>query len=278
MILWFAKRYIAGEELDDAVRDIKELNLQGIGGILDALGEDITEKRDMQKAVTNYLSILDEIEQRKIITVISVKLSQLGLGIDYDFCKQHMKKIMRKARHTFVWIDMEGSRYTADTIHLYLELYKTYKNLGICIQSYLMRSKGDIEEIIKYKGKVRMVKGAYKEPPTIAFPKLRDVNEQFFELTRMLLKKKCFVQIATHDKRLIKRILEFIKKQNINKKYFEFAFLKGIRRKYRIQLVKEGYQIKVYVPYGKQWFPYFWRRVTERKENLFFVLKNLLLE
>jgi len=278
MILWFAKRYIAGEELDDAIRDIRELNLQGIGGILDALGEDITEKRDMQKALTNYLSILDEIEQRKIITVISVKLSQLGLGIDYDFCKQNMRKIMKKARHTFVWIDMEGSRYTEDTIHLYLELYKTHKNLGICIQSYLMRSKGDIEEIIKYKGKVRMVKGAYKEPPTIAFPKLRDVNEQFFELTKMLLKKKCFVQIATHDKKLIKRILEFTKKQNINKKYFEFAFLKGIRRKYRVQLVKEGYQVKVYVHYGKQWFPYFWRRVTERKENLFFVLKNLLLE
>lgn len=277
MVLWFAKRYIAGERLADAISEIRLLNLQGIGGILDALGEDIFDKRGVNSAVRNYISFLEEIEKRHIRSVISVKLSQLGLGIDYDFCKRNLEKIMRKAKH-MVWIDMEGSKYTEDTVTLYLELFKKYKNLGICIQSYLFRSEGDMAELIKAKANVRIVKGAYKEPSTIAFPKLKDVNENFFKLTTRLLDKKCFVQIASHDKNLLRKIIEYIKRKNINKKYFEFAFLKGIRRKYRNQLVKEGYQVRVYVPFGKQWFPYFWRRMTERKENLFFILKNLFLE
>ena len=156
MILWFAKRYIAGETLAEAVSNIRHLNVQGIGGILDALGEEITEKKDVQKAVKNYIRILHEMKH--IHSVISVKLSQLGLGIDYGYCKKNMQKILQHAKHTFVWIDMEGSKYTENTIHMYLELSKRYKNLGICIQSYLMRSAGDIEKIIQQKGKVRMVK------------------------------------------------------------------------------------------------------------------------
>ena len=245
MLLWFARRYIAGEDLADALSVIRLLNTQGIEGILDALGEEITTKKGVAEAVRNYLHILDQIEKQKIRSVISVKLSQLGLGIDYEYCKKNLKKILRNARHNFVWIDMESSMYTEDTVHLYLELHKKYKNVGICIQSYLLRSLGDIELLIKNKANVRMVKGAYKELPTIAFEKLKDVNETFFLLTSKLLKNKCFVQIATHDKKLIKQILALNKNKKINTKLFEFAFLKGMRRKYRLALVKEGYRVRV---------------------------------
>ncbi|MFQ6081860.1 MAG: proline dehydrogenase family protein [Candidatus Aminicenantia bacterium] len=272
-----AKTFVAGETQDEAIKVVRKLNEKNIMATLDVLGENVEKKEDAEKAVQAYLDLLDKIKDSEVQSHVSLKLTQMGLDIDDEYCYQNMVEIVKKAEENdnFVRIDMEGSHYTQRTLNIFFRLYNDFKNVGIVIQAYLYRSEKDIQELNKVKAKVRLCKGAYKEPSTIAFKKMRDVRKNFIKLDESLLLEGNYPAIATHDDLLIEATKEFVKENGISNDQFEFQMLYGIRTKTQERLVQEGYNIRVYVPFGTHWLPYFYRRLRERKENVFFVLKNL---
>lgn len=272
-----AKTFVAGETQDEAIKVVRKLNEKNIMATLDVLGENVEKKEDAEKAVQAYLDLLDKIKDSEVQSHVSLKLTQMGLDIDDEYCYQNMVEIVKKAEENdnFVRIDMEGSPYTQRTLNIFYRLYNDFKNVGIVIQAYLYRSEKDIQELNKVKAKVRLCKGAYKEPSTIAFKKMRDVRKNFIKLDESLLLEGNYPAIATHDDLLIEATKEFVKENGISNDQFEFQMLYGIRTKTQERLVQEGYNIRVYVPFGTHWLPYFYRRLRERKENVFFVLKNL---
>ncbi len=277
-----AMRFVAGEKLEDAIRVVAELNKKGIYGTLDHLGENVSSREEAIRAANEYLRILDEIEKSGVKSHASLKLTQMGLDIGFEFCLENVKKIVEKAAkyNNFVRIDMEDSSYTDRTLEIFYKLHEEFGNhVGIVIQAYLYRSENDIKDLIKVGANVRLCKGAYKEPPEVAFPRKKDVDSNYIKLMKMLLdahEKGVHTAIATHDENIINFAENYVRSNSIPEGKFEFQMLYGIRRDLQFKLAERGHTMRVYIPYGTEWYPYFMRRLAERPANVFFVVKNLL--
>jgi len=273
-----AARFIAGEELGDAVGSVRRLSAEGFAVTLDYLGESVHEAQQAEEACQVYLSILDRVVAEGIQSHISIKLTQLGLAIDEDLTRRHVEAICRRAAdyRNFVRIDMESSAYTEATLRVFRAVKAPRDVLGIVIQSYLYRSEKDVEELLEYGARIRLCKGAYKEPLQVAFPRKADVDRNFVRLMEKMLLSGHYHAIATHDPRMIAATQAFARAHGMGTDGFEFQMLYGIRRQLQRELLRQGYRVRVYVPYGKQWYAYFMRRLAERPANLLFLLRNLL--
>jgi len=272
-----ARRFVAGEELDDAIAAARACNQAGMMASLDYLGENVASEGDARRACDAYLAMFDRIAEEKLEANVSLKLSQLGLDLGEGYCQGLVEEIVaRAAGHgNFVRIDMEGSAYTQRTIELAKRVRANCAAVGVVVQSYLFRSEQDVKELLAMGCRLRLCKGAYKEPPEIAFPQKADVDANYIKLMRLLLPSGIYHGIATHDPRMISATLEFARQQGIAKDQFEFQMLYGIRTDLQQKLVRDGYRVRVYIPYGRDWFPYFMRRLAERPANLIFFLRNL---
>ena len=272
-----AKSFVAGETIDEALKGVDKLNQRGIVATLDVLGESVKVKEDSDKAVKAYLDLIDAISRAGVSSHVSLKLTQMGLDIDDEYCCQNMIKIISHAKNydNFVRFDMEGSPHTQRTLDIFYRVRERFDNVGIVIQAYLYRSEKDTQDLNRIKAKVRICKGAYKEPKEIAIKKMKDIRKNFMKLTQMLFENGIYPAIATHDDKLIQATKDYVTERGISREDFEFQFLYGIRAKTQQQLAEEGYNVRIYVPFGTHWLPYFYRRLRERKENIFFVLKNL---
>jgi len=273
-----SRRFVAGEELDEAIEVTRVLNGQRLQVALDHLGENVSEAEQARAAVQDYIAAIERIKQTGVDANISIKLTALGLDISQELCEQNVRSILEYARQyaIFVCIDMEGSDYTEQTVDIALRLHKEFEYVGTVIQSYLYRSKKDIEQLIAQGVRVRLVKGAYKEPKEIAFQQKSEVDRNYMRLTMMLLLRGNFPAIATHDEAIINAACKYTRDNGISKSAFEFQMLYGIRRDLQEKLVSQGYKVRIYVPYGSQWYPYLMRRLAERPANLIFVLSNTL--
>ncbi len=287
-----ASRFVAGETLADGINTIKQLNSKGINATLDHLGEHTDSPEQAQKATLDIIQAFDGIEEAGVHSNVSIKLTQIGLGISDELCLQNLEQIAVKARicNSFVRIDMEDSPVTQRTLDILRMLQKRgYDNVGIVIQAYLFRSEDDIRKLLDDCFKVRLCKGAYKEPSNVAYPKMNDVNSSYDRCAALLiegaLSKDCpeispdgkippIPAIASHDPERILIAKRFAEKVGLPKDALEFQMLNGIRRDLQEQLVKEGYWVRVYVPYGTEWYPYFMRRLAERPANLWFFVYN----
>jgi proline dehydrogenase len=273
-----AKRFVAGETFESAVPKIEQLNSKGIRVTLDLLGENVTKKATADDTVDEYIRLLNDIHSAGLKSSISIKLTMLGLDIDDGYCRDNLHKLLDEARKldSFVRIDMEGSDYTQQTIDIFKEAFKEYgKHVGIVIQAYLHRTKEDIEELAEIGADVRLCKGAYSEPERVALQNMPAIREAFKEYSKVLLEKTTYPRFATHDDELVEWVKEYAEENKIGKARFEIQMLYGLREETMIQLTKDGYNTRVYVPYGTMWFPYFKRRLMERKENIWFVFSTM---
>jgi proline dehydrogenase len=289
-----ASRFVAGENLQDAIDVIKGLNSKGINATLDHLGEHTTDPEKAVRATEDVLEALTMIEQAGVRSNVSIKLTQIGLALDEKLCKDNLKRVLKHAQKldNFVRIDMEDSPWIEKTLSLYRNMKNECEceNVGIVIQSYLYRSAEDITQILSTNGRVRLCKGAYQEPEEIAFPKKQDVDTNFDHLTDLLLdsalsagspsiskngKIPPIPAIATHDENRIEHAISYLKKTSLPRSALEFQMLYGIRRDIQEQLANKGYPVRVYVPYGTEWYPYYTRRLAERPANLWFFISNL---
>lgn len=277
LLSFFAKRYIAGVDIDDAIRAARELNGRGIGAAIDNLGEDVTRTEEAASVVAEYRALIEEISNARLNAYVSLKLTHIGLDISTELAANNAEKIIDSAhgRGLFVRFDMEGARYTQRTIDVFLGLRERRQNVGIAIQSCLKRSGQDARALIERGANIRLVKGAYKEPPDIAYADKKDVDANFAALMKGLLINGTNPAIATHDERLIDLAKRLAHESNIPKDHFSFEMLLGIKRSLQRRLAEEGYCVRVYVPYGRNWLPYTMRRLRERKENIWFVVKNI---
>ncbi len=273
-----ARRFVAGDNIGDTIPAVLELNRHGFSSTLDYLGEMVNTREEAEHACREYLTALDEIQKSKANSNVSLKLTQFGLGMDESLCQENVEKVVIRAGelNNFVRIDMEGSPYTEATLRILMNLRKKYENVGIVIQAYLFRSEKDIENLIAMKTRIRLCKGAYKEPPDISFEKKSDTDNNFIKLMKILLKSGIYHGIATHDPGMIDATKQFVKQEGIATDKFEFQMLYGIRRDLQDQLIHEGYRVRIYVPYGAEWYSYLMRRMAERPANLMFVLRNLV--
>ncbi len=271
-------RFVSGEELKDGLEAVRKVNSEGAIATLDHLGEEVSEPGEAVAARDVYLDAISLIADNGVDTNVSVKPTQVGLKIDKGLCEENFAAIIEKAKacDNFVRMDMEGSDCTQDTLDVFSSLRKKYDNVGIVIQSYLYRSDQDVDEVLKLGGRIRLCKGAYKEPREIAFPKKQQVDESFERLMEKMLRSGIYHGIATHDEKLIEKTKQFAQENDIPKQDFEFQLLYGIRTELRHKLVEQGYIVRVYIPFGRQWYPYFMRRLAERPANLFFFIKNFL--
>ena len=278
----FASRFVAGETVDTALDAVAALNAKGIRASLDLLGESVHNEAEARANERQYLSILDQIEQRKLDANVSVKLTAMGLDISEALCIDVLHNILRRARdyRTFVRLDMEGSDYTERTLRLfYDQLYPTYpENVGIVLQTYLYRTEADVDRANEHKCRVRLCKGAYKEPPTIAYPDKKDVDANYVRCMQKLMLQGNYPGLATHDEAIIAKAKRFAKEKAISTERFEFQMLYGVRRDLQERLVREGYRMRVYVPFGTQWYPYLMRRLAERPANVAFITGNVMRE
>jgi proline dehydrogenase len=272
-----ARRFVAGEELDDAVSTARACNQAGMKVSLDYLGENVASTGDARRACNTYLAIFDRIAREQLDANVSLKLTQLGLDLDERLCQELVGSIVERAAGygNFVRIDMEGSAYTARTIELAKRMRAKSPAVGAVIQAYLYRSERDIEDLLRIGCRIRLCKGAYQEPAEIAFPKKADVDANFVKLVQRLLSSGIHHGIATHDPRMIDATIDFAAKSGIEKGQFEFQMLYGIRGDLQRQLVRDGYRMRIYIPFGRDWLPYFMRRLAERPANLLFFLRNL---
>jgi proline dehydrogenase len=270
-------RFVAGETLDQALDVSRRLNSEGITVTLDHLGESVVSLAEAAEARDVYLRTLSAIHDSGIQGNVSLKLTQFGLDFSYDECLCNVEQLIRCADRigSFVRIDMESSEYTQRTLDLVENLHAKFPRLGVVIQAYLYRSKGDVEKLCASGIRVRLCKGAYLEPASVAFPKKEQVDRNFVELMRILLEKGDYPAIATHDEKMIEATKEYATARKIGKDAFEFQMLYGIRRDLQRQLVEEGYRLRLYVPFGQAWYPYYMRRLAERPANVLFVLKNV---
>jgi len=273
-----AARFIAGEELDDALGIVRRLSGQGFEVTLDYLGESVHETAAAEEACQVYLNILDSLAAERLHSHISIKLTQLGLALDEAIARRHLAAIAERAalHHNFVRIDMEGSAHTDATLRAFRAVNAPRDVLGIVVQSYLYRSEKDLEELLESGARIRLCKGAYKEPPELAFPRKQDVDRNYVRLMRMLLSSGHYHAMATHDPQMVAATKEFARTRGLGPDRFEFQMLYGIRRRLQRQLLREGFRVRVYVPYGRQWYAYFMRRLAERPANLLFLLRNVL--
>lgn len=264
--------------MTDALAAARKLNRRGIRASLDLLGENVTDRDLAAVARDHYVSLLRGIADAGVDANISIKLTMLGLDIEPRLADDHLVTILETALETGNWvrIDMEGSPYTELTLEAFYRVFETHKNVGVVIQSMLRRSAADVERLNALGARVRLVKGAYKEPAPLAYQEKRAVNEQFDRLAEKLLDHGHEPAIATHDDERIERVLSFAAERKIPAGRFEFQMLYGIREATQTALAERGHRMRVYVPYGESWFPYFYRRLRERKENVSFVLRNLV--
>jgi proline dehydrogenase len=278
------RRFVAGETLDDAVSAVKKLNSEGLLATLDHLGESVTNAEEARRAKDDYLRALDVIREHRLQSHVSVKLTHMGLDIDTQLCLDNIRQIVAKAQAqgTKVRIDMEDSTRTQITLDIFQVLHRDFDNtIGIVIQAYLYRSEADMRELSALGARVRLCKGAYKEPPEIAFPAKKETDANFLKLAEIFLGAdssavgSAHLAIATHDEKIIIWAKQYIREHSVRYDRFEFQMLYGIRSDLQRQLVKEGYTMRVYIPYGSQWYPYFMRRLAERPANVFFLVSNL---
>ena len=274
----FAKRFIAGEDLSTALKSIHVLESSGYLSTVDILGEHIHRKEQAERAQKAYLDLVREINNGPSPIDLSVKVTQMGLDIDREICRRNISELLAAASRHTVRLDMEGSGYTQSTIDLCVALHRPHKNLGQAVQAYLFRTANDVDRLIENGISVRLCKGAYKESPKIAWSSMDDIRANFLKLAKKLLSEGLLPAIATHDEYLLAEILDFTAKENIDPKSFYFEMLYGVRRDLHKVLLDKGYQVRIYVPYGKSWLPYTLRRLTEKKENILFVMRHLFRE
>lgn len=274
----FAKRFVAGESFTESIPKAKELNNKDLKLTLDLLGENVKDRQTASDTVDSYIRLLDGINEHELESSISIKLTMMGLDIDEDFCRENLFRLLDVAQKhdQFIRIDMEGSDNTQITLDIFKEAYQQYgDHIGTVIQSMLLRSKDDINELAEMGADVRLVKGAYNEPSKIALQKMPDIREAFKEQAKVLLAKTDFPRFGTHDDELLDWIKAYTTENDIPKDQFEFQMLYGLREDTMVQLTEEGYQTRIYVPFGSDWLPYFTRRLAERKENIWFVLSTM---
>jgi proline dehydrogenase len=279
---FLARRFVAAETLDGALPVLRALREDGLHTTVDLLGEYISKRALAVEARDAYISLLrtlaDEHRQHGVDANISVKLSMMGQKIDEEFCLDNLRQLLDAAVHNnaFIRLDMEGSDITESTLRLFEAVYPDYRDhVGIVLQAYLKRTRGDIERMCDLNARVRLCKGAYKEPPDRAHQSMDVIRERFIEYMHLLLKGARYPAIATHDDQLLNATRQFVRDEGIPHGAFEFQMLYGLRPQTQQQIARDGYNMRVYVPYGKQWLPYYSRRLRERKENIFFILKHM---
>jgi Proline dehydrogenase len=273
-------RFVAGETIDEAVNFIREINTEGCSASFDHLNESVGNAAEADIEVAEYLNILSRIDETKINSNVSIKLTQFGLGLDHELAYKNVRRVVEEAhrRRNFVRVDMEDSSVTQVTIDIFKRLRGEFglNDVGIVLQSYLRRTYADAQELVKLPARIRICKGAYNEPPEVAFPNKKDVDDNYVRVMQLLLSSGTYHGIATHDPRMIEATTNYASREGIGKDKFEFQMLYGVRRDLQHQLAHDGYNMRVYVPYGKHWYPYFMRRLAERPANIWFVLKNVL--
>lgn len=275
------RRFVAGDSIKNGLDVVRKLNNEGIRATLDNLGEEVHDKKSAKKVLDEYLLLLDKIYEKKLQSGISIKLTQLGLVIDPKFALKNLREVLKRAKKykSFVRVDMEGKDYTQSTINLFRSVLSDYREyVGIVMQAYLYRTPKDVEKMIKDRAHVRLCKGAYAEPASVAYPKKSDVDKNYESLMKKLLGKGNKPAIATHDEKMIETAKKFVKSHKISLKKFEFQMLYGIRHDLQKKLAGEGYNIRVYVPYGTEWYPYLSRRIGERPANLGFIANSITSE
>lgn len=272
------KRFVAGVRLSEAIEAVRKLNAAGMTATLDYLGESVSNAAEAGSAALQYVAILHAIERAQVNSNASLKLTQMGLDVDRALCARNVERVVAQAAqfNNFVRIDMESSEYTQTTLDIHRELFAKHQNVGVVIQSYLYRSEDDIRALNKLGARVRLCKGAYHEPASVAFPDKADVDRNYVKLMQMLLSEGTYPGIATHDERMIEATRNYAAQNGIASDRFEFQMLYGIRRDLQEQLVRDGYRMRIYVPYGEEWYPYMMRRLAERPANIMFVLRGAL--
>jgi proline dehydrogenase len=288
LLLKLVKKWAAGDDMEDAITAAKGCNMKGQKAIMNYLGEDYTEEERIIQTAKEYSNLLERLYLDKIDGCISVKPSQLGLSVSYELCLKNFKALTKRAEEfgRFIWIDMESSKYTCDTLILYLDLFSKYRDIGVVLQSALRRSASDLLHLIEAGGKVRLVKGAYHENERIAFTSHGEINTNYIKLLDILFvcndisnnggNNALKFAVATHDSKLIEYTIRLWKTSKIHIKSFEFEFLKGIRDELKKHLVEEGFRVAEYIPYGDEWLQYSVRRLRERKRNLFLLARSLV--
>jgi proline dehydrogenase len=278
----FASRFVAGETIETAVAAAAELASRGVTSSLDLLGESVREEREAVAARDQYLEMLDRMAATGVEVNVSVKLTQMGLDIDEDLCAANLTRILEKAIAVggFVRLDMEGSDYTQRTLDFFkARLFERFgAHCGVVIQAMLRRSAADVMDLIALRARVRLCKGAYLEPPTLAFPDKADVDRNYVMLMERLLSEGDYPGIATHDEAILRQALTFVQQNRIGSSRFEFQMLYGVRRDLQDRLRRAGHRMRVYIPFGTQWYPYLMRRLAERPANIAFILGNVVKE
>jgi proline dehydrogenase len=277
-----ASRFVAGETVNEAIQTLGELNRANLSASLDLLGESVLHAEEARRACATYLDVLDRIRDAKANANVSVKLTQMGLDVDEELCIDNMRAIIGRAKQygSFVRIDMEQSSYTEKTLQLFTDVfYPEFGNaVGVVLQSYLRRTAGDVDAMIALGARVRLCKGAYQEPESLAFPDKKDVDANFIACMERLLEHGNYPGIATHDEKIIAHATRFTRNTRIGSERFEFQMLYGVRRDLQTRLRREGWNVRVYVPFGTHWYPYLMRRLAERPANVAFIVSNLLKE
>ncbi len=276
-LTFLARRFVAGDTIDEAISAVRALNREGIKATLDNLGEETRTREEAERACREYLIALRKIAEAEADCNVSLKLTQFGLGLDPALARDNVARVLEEAQKlgNFVRIDMEGSDYTQKTLDLFYSLFpEPFANVGVVIQASLKRSAQDIQKLVGLKARVRLCKGAYKEPPDVAFADKKDVDANYDALAAAL-SKSALPAFATHDDERIRRAQDSARAAGLSKKDYELQMLYGVRPKRWRELRDEGHAVRIYVPYGTQWLPYYYRRIRERKENLFFVVRGL---
>ncbi len=272
-------RFVAGEDIEEAVAAIREINAHGASASFDHLNESVANAAETDEEVREYLRVLARIDETGIRSNVSIKLTQFGLEIDPELAYKNARAVVEDAarRGNFVRVDMEGSSVTQITLDIFKRLRAEFDRdtVGIVMQSYLRRTADDVQALLKIPARIRLCKGAYNEGPAVSFPDKKDVDDNYVHVMKMLLSSGTYHGIATHDPRMIDATVEYAQREGIGKEAFEFQMLYGVRRDLQVQLARDGYRMRVYVPYGKHWYPYFMRRLAERPANVWFVMKNL---
>jgi proline dehydrogenase len=272
----FARRFIAGESVEEAIDAARQVETTGLLQTLDYLGESVRTLAEADAATRDYLRVIDAVLKAGIGRNLSLKLTQLGLDVDRASAVDNLRRILERADDFFVRLDMESSQYTETTLAIFETLWQqNYRNIGAVLQADLYRTEQDIERIMALGARIRLVKGAYREPAAVAYPKKSDVDAAYARLMKRLLVLGTYPAIATHDEAMIQEAQRYATEQQISKERFEFQMLYGIRRDLQTSLVAQGYRVRVYIPFGRQWFPYFMRRLGERPANVGFVLRGI---
>ncbi len=278
-----SSRFVAGNQVEDAIRVAAELNRRGITVSVDNLGENVNNVEEAQASAQLYHKLLDQVAVNQLNANISLKLTHMGLDVDEQLARELVSGLVQKAATmnppNFVRVDMEGSPYTQRTLDFVHELHRMPGNgghVGTVIQSYMLRAEADVEKLLAARIRIRLCKGAYKEPPEVAFQKKSDVDANYVKLMKMMLKSGVYHGLATHDENIINEAKAFAMRENLPRDSFEFQMLHGIRRDLQQSLVRDGWRMRVYVPFGTEWYPYFMRRLAERPANVFFIAKNML--